>query len=259
MKDYYSILGVSPTAHAGDIKRAYRKLVQQLHPDINPDPQAAELIKAVNEAYDVLGDPVKRSTFDNALRNPFSTLVEEETPPHRDRAYRRRAAYPPRQKQGPTQRDMMEWTMPYLRNVWWAGCLVCLVLLVDFLLPRNFYPETIIRFRTRELRGGVYTYFITDKGRSLSVAQKDFQQLGVGDELILEETPWVGVLVGGRTSSGSVLSGNLGTLYGNFVFVPVLLLISSVLGVSKIGSLEFRFNLGVVSVFVLIFTLVLMF
>lgn len=259
MKDYYRILGVSPTAHASDIKRAYRRLVQQLHPDINPDPEAAELIKEVNEAYDVLSDPSKRSGYDYSLQHPLTTIVVEEAPPHRDRAYRRGAAYPPRQKQGPTQRDMMEWTMPYLHKIWWAGCFVCLFLLVDFLLPRNFSSETIIRFRTRELRGGVYTYFITDKGRDLSVTQKDFQQMNIGDELILEETLVVGVLVGGRTSSGLVLSGNLGTLYGNFVFVPVLLLIASVLGVSKIGSLEFRFNLGVVSVFVLIFTIILMF
>lgn len=259
MKDYYSILGVSPTAHASDIKRAYRRLVQQLHPDINSDPQAAELIKAVNEAYDVLGDPAKRSAYDYSLRNPFTTIIVDEAPPHRDRAYRRRTTYPPRQKQGPTQRDMMEWAMPFLYKIWWAGCFICLFLLVDFLLPRNSYSETIILFRTRELRGGVYTYFITEQGRNLSVTQNDFQQLSVGDELILEETPFIGVLVGGRTSSGFVLSGNLGTLYGNFVFVPILLLVASVLGVSKLGSLEFRFNLGVVSTFVLIFTIILMF
>jgi hypothetical protein len=51
---------------------------------------------------------------------------------------------------------------------------------------------------------------------------------------------------------------NLATLYGNFVFVPLLLLLFSLIGLTRVGNVEFRFNLGVVNAFVLIFTLILM-
>lgn len=60
----YARLGVTRTATAADIKRAYRRLVRQFHPDINPDPATAETFKEVTEAYDVLSDPAKRRIYD---------------------------------------------------------------------------------------------------------------------------------------------------------------------------------------------------
>src|SRR4051812_43552881 len=63
-KDYYGILGVSRDAGPDDIKRAYRKLARELHPDVNPDPGAQEKFKEVNAAYEVLSDPRKREMFD---------------------------------------------------------------------------------------------------------------------------------------------------------------------------------------------------
>lgn len=64
-KDYYSILGVEPTATADEIKRAYRKLALQHHPDRNPGNKAAEeRFKDIAEAYEVLADPAKRAKYD---------------------------------------------------------------------------------------------------------------------------------------------------------------------------------------------------
>ena len=66
-KDYYNILGVSKTASAEEIKKAYRKLAREHHPDAvgAGDKEAAEKrFKEINEAYRVLGDPEKRKTFD---------------------------------------------------------------------------------------------------------------------------------------------------------------------------------------------------
>src|SRR3954451_14737980 len=66
-KDYYAALGVPKDAPAGDIKKAYRKLARDLHPDKNQDDKAAvESFKEVSEAYDVLSDDSKRKEYDEA-------------------------------------------------------------------------------------------------------------------------------------------------------------------------------------------------
>ena len=64
-KDYYKILGVDRKASDDDIRKAYRKLAKQHHPDYNPDnKQAEERFKEINEAYEVLSDAKKRSHYD---------------------------------------------------------------------------------------------------------------------------------------------------------------------------------------------------
>src|SRR5882757_6888739 len=63
-KDYYGILGISREATDDEIKRAYRKLARQFHPDVNPDPEAHEKFKDINAAYEVLSDDQKRQIVD---------------------------------------------------------------------------------------------------------------------------------------------------------------------------------------------------
>ena len=63
-KDYYKTLGVSKDATAADIKKAYRKLARQFHPDVNKGADASKRFKEVNEANEVLSDPDKRKKYD---------------------------------------------------------------------------------------------------------------------------------------------------------------------------------------------------
>lgn len=64
-KDYYQSLGVARDASQDDIRKAFRKLARQYHPDVADDKKAAEeKFKEINEAYEVLGDPAKRSKYD---------------------------------------------------------------------------------------------------------------------------------------------------------------------------------------------------
>ena len=73
MKDYYQILDVTVDAGEDEIRRSYRRLAMQYHPDRNPDdPQAEEKFKEVAEAYGVLTDPLKRRQYDSARAGGFS-------------------------------------------------------------------------------------------------------------------------------------------------------------------------------------------
>lgn len=64
MSDYYETLGVSRDASTEEIKKAYRKLARELHPDVNPSEEAQERFKAVTHAYEVLGDEQSRRDYD---------------------------------------------------------------------------------------------------------------------------------------------------------------------------------------------------
>ena len=71
VNDYYGLLGVRRDADADEIKKAYRRLARELHPDVNPDPQTQERFKEITQAYEVLSDPEKRQMYDLGA-DPFA-------------------------------------------------------------------------------------------------------------------------------------------------------------------------------------------
>lgn len=79
-KDYYRILGLNRSASADEVRRAYRKLAMQYHPDRNAgDKQAEEKFKDINEAYQVLSDPQKKARYDQ-LGSAYSNWQERGAP-----------------------------------------------------------------------------------------------------------------------------------------------------------------------------------
>ena len=71
-KNYYDILGVKKDASDADIKKKYRKLVREYHPDVSDDPDADNKIAEINNAYETIRDKDKRAEYDAMLNNPFA-------------------------------------------------------------------------------------------------------------------------------------------------------------------------------------------
>lgn len=77
MTDYYAALGLRSSATLADIKKAFRQQAALYHPDRNPAPDAPARFRLVQEAYDVLSDPVRRKAFDdNRQRNLLDSPIE---------------------------------------------------------------------------------------------------------------------------------------------------------------------------------------
>lgn len=79
-KDYYEVLGVERSADEKALKKAYRKLAREYHPDVNHDPDAEERFKEIAEAYEVLGDAEKREQYDRVGQG-YSAGQEFKPPP----------------------------------------------------------------------------------------------------------------------------------------------------------------------------------
>ncbi len=86
-KDYYNALGVSRTASADDIKKAFRKAARKYHPDINSGADAEAKFKDVNEAYEVLKDPERRAAYDQLGKEPPQGQGRYQPPPDWDSGY----------------------------------------------------------------------------------------------------------------------------------------------------------------------------
>lgn len=116
VKDYYAVLQVDPRAEPEVIEAAYRRLSRKYHPDVSADAEAGRRMRELNEAYQVLGDPKRRSAYD------------------RRRALGLGAGPPPRPLGG---QDVVRWLLPYL-------CLALLALLALRLLPLLLRPPILI-------------------------------------------------------------------------------------------------------------------
>jgi hypothetical protein len=258
MKDYYQILGVSQTASTAQIKAAYRKLVQQYHPDVNPNPEAHGLIQEVNEAYDVLSDNYKRTAYDGLRSGTFVTINVEPQPRHRDPAYRRRTTRP-FVKEDSSQVVFMKKVLPVVVLLSWIGLFTCALLMVDLLWPQKITATEIYSYRNERVGRATVNYLITKEGRYFKISSADWVYMSTGQRIDVVESGLLSILITLRLPKPNYSVTNLGTIYRNFIFVPIILVIAVTLSFLVKGSVEFRFNLGMVMVFVLIFTWVLMF
>src|SRR4051812_33878918 len=72
-EDYYQVMGLEPGADAAAVKQAYRRLARLHHPDVNQAAEAAASMSKVNEAYEVLSDPLRRAAFDGVRQRQLAS------------------------------------------------------------------------------------------------------------------------------------------------------------------------------------------
>ena len=91
--DFYELLGIDRKADSTEVKRAYRTLVKQYHPDLNKDPGAPQAFRTIQSAYEVLSDPYKRSVYDYLLYRQEQQVTEQDYSHHSGNGYYRRRPY----------------------------------------------------------------------------------------------------------------------------------------------------------------------
>ncbi|RAV98389.1 J domain-containing protein [Pseudochryseolinea flava] len=240
MKDYYAILGVSDHAHSSEIKRAYRRLAIQYHPDKNPSPEAQTLFVEINEAYDVLIDPQERRAYDLRRYKPFAEFVQEEQlPKHRDPRYRPKPNYKREKSQ---QLRFMERMAQPARMLNIVGLVLVLLFTVDYIMPYRQTSEVITNGPEIELqRRGAPYYLTTASHKTVKVYRKLSE---FGGRIKLTQTRIFGI-----TMSVSDLSGfnqvTMGYMYRGYIIFPLFLLIASVVGVINRRNIIINFNFAV--------------
>lgn len=257
MKNYYFILGVSIYARELEIKQAYRKLALKFHPDKNPSQEAETIFKEINEAYEVLGDSQKKILYDQMLVGAEPVAQQAPSKPHRDPRYRPK---PPGTPRTPTRkRERFLLMQKYLHVAMITSRIALLaaaILLADYSLPQQREETTIMDISKKGDKRSQRTFqFDLENGRALNVPE--LQSLGFrrGAKVVVYKSSFLSVprkMHDERTNHEANLPVSI---YGNFIFFPLILLVTSLLGTFYWKGVEFRFNLGVTNFIMLLFNI----
>jgi curved DNA-binding protein CbpA len=252
--DHYETLGVSRNATSAEIKRAYRRLAVLYHPDKNPDPAAENFFKEVNQAYDVLSDPVKKRSYDLRGQTIFEHHHQPQQPQHRDPAYRNPNRPQPKYK-GERQRllELMADYLPFIQRATWFCLVVSSIAMIDFVLPHRDSNDTVESGFVRTAKVGrsksTYYNFSTRAGRNIEVEVRNAQSLEPGASVNIESSLLFDIPRYINTKNETIRVAK--SIYGNFLFAPVGLFILAVLGYFFRNNIETSFNLGVSCLLVL--------
>ena len=258
--DYYQTLGVKYSASHEEIKRAYRKLAVLYHPDKNPDPAAENIFKNINEAYDVLGDPVKKNMYDLQFQSPFTSTPHEEPRRHRDPAYRATRPKVHRQSERERLRDITKEYMPWATRITQFCFGFSLLILMDYVLPNRVTHQKIIETNVRRTitRNYSTTWWVikTDRGQTIDITYEFSDHFATGREIDISNT-WL-FNVPRKVESDTIAVRLKKSIYGNFIFAPIALLFFSALGIFFRKNVEYGFNLSITSFLILILTSILL-
>jgi len=256
LKNYYFILGLNIYASESEIKQAYRKLALQFHPDKNPSAEAEAIFKEVNEAYEVLGDSVQKFVYDQLLRG-VSPAASTPTRPHRDPGYKPR---PPgsysRKSRRQEMLDVMNDYLKYALMVSRLTLVFAAILIVDFTLPKEKTEREIVHASYRkEFRSGSSMQLDLKDGAAITLKKKDANEFRQGEQILIYRSSIFDVPIEIENERTHFKAKIPVTIYGNFIFCPLIMVITSLLGTFYWKGIEFRFNLGVVNLLLALLSL----
>jgi curved DNA-binding protein CbpA len=248
LKNYYFILGLTIYASESEIKHAYRQLALQFHPDKNPSADAESIFKEINEAYEVLGDSGKKISYDQLLRG-VSPAAPTTTRPHRDPKYRPR---PPGSFSRKSKRqEMLEVMSGYLKYALMISRVTLVfsaVLIADFSLPRERTEREVLYTSYRnEYRSSRSMQLNLKDGVTISLNKKDANSFKQGENILVYRSSLFDIPIEVENERTHFKAKIPVAIYGNFVFCPLVMIITSLLGTFYWKGVEFRFNLGVVN------------
>lgn len=249
MKDYYQVLGISDKATRAEIKTAYRKLAILYHPDISKDPQADQKIKEINIAYNILNNPTRKHNYDSMIT--YGGNEQKESPPiPKDTTYRRPI---PRKKTASGRKIFRTWMN---RNYYIPGrisviaLIFCSILSVDFLLPAQTSLESIEEISV----GNRGAYLSTDMRRYWLPKDTELS-LAPNQQIVIRASRIFRVIYTIETLKMEKVFFTR-SIYNNFIFAPIILIVLSCLERFTGWSIETKFNLAIASVFVFILCVV---
>jgi curved DNA-binding protein CbpA len=257
MKNYYFILGLSIYASDAQIKQAYRRLALQFHPDKNPSAEAETIFKEINEAYEILGNQPSKAAYDELLKGVPSSS-DAAIRPHRDPRYHPR---PPGSYSRKSKRqEMLETMRQYLKHAMMVSRLTLLfsvVIITDYTLPYVAQEQEVVHtINRREWRGGRSLQLQLDDGEAIHLNRNAAAEFAEGTRLIIQKSSLFGVPVSVENQRTHFVAEIPVSVYGNFMFCPIIMLITSLLGTFYWKGIEFRFNLGVVNFFLAMLTVI---
>ncbi len=247
-----------------EVKRAYRRLAVVFHPDKNRSTEASALFQEINEAHQVLSDPELRERYDLLLRQNFAPApapLTSDQPYHRDPAYRRRHApgYRPPPPQPSERLLMMIHFLKYLRLISFAGIAWCSILALDYMLPNRVRTEKVVSESNRVISWQFHHVpyvLVTDKGHQFPINASGVDFFPVGSEAEIITSRILDLLIKIEAPGKKYSLDSLATVYSNFLFVPIVLLVLSVIGLTLKKGIEFRFSFAIAILTVMFFNLI---
>ena len=250
MKDYYEIMKVDRKATDAEIKKAFRKLANQYHPDKNPSSEAESVFKEINEAYEVLSDPASRLDYDQRLGSPAFFNYQYIRP--------QRPAY-----KGPSEKTLFQNSLlRYSRLLFYFGSLWCSVLAVDFTMPEDHIQSKVTIDMSKRPLFSIHqprNLLATDVGKGFSITAGEMKYFPFQSDIHIYRSPLLSAVIRVENYNGTYVVNNLGSIYRNFSFAPILLFLGCVAGIVIRNGVEFHVNLGIVVFLLMILNIVLLY
>jgi curved DNA-binding protein CbpA len=251
MKDYYALLRVSRTASDAEIKQSFRRLAILLHPDKNPHPDAPIAFQEISEAYEVLGDSIKRALYDQMLNNEQED-VHVVYQQHRDPAYRkkRNPNYKPAPRPPSEGYILMMNLMPYTNWVSLTALVISFFVWLDYFLPRKQSEEVVVEWHRRN-----EIEMITDKGHKFYLLYPQNLKFLREREITVHTSQIFSFLEKIETRRGKLAHTNLPSVLQNFMFGPLVLLFLASFG-QVLPKGEAKFNIAIATLIFLLLNVI---